>query len=164
MSCATIRTRLPARRTLPSSSVATSSVTPISRRVCSRFLNRMTEPREITRSERILESCAIVSSVIPSAKNSFSGSVLRLRNGRTATDGSLGAGASATPARAWAKAAALGNRSAGSTASARMIACSTAGATPGRCWRTRGGGSLNRLAITLLAVVPVCGGSPASSS
>ena len=50
----------------------------------------MTEPREITLSERIFESWAITSSVIPSAKNSFSGSALRLRNGRTATDGSRG--------------------------------------------------------------------------
>ena len=49
----------------------------------------MTEAREITLSDRIFESCAMTSSVIPSVKNSFSGSLLRLRNGRTATDGSL---------------------------------------------------------------------------
>ena len=94
MSCATIRTRSPARRTLPSSSVATSSLAPISRRLCSRFLNGITEVREMTLRERIFESWAITSSVMPSAKNSFSGSALRLRNGSTATDGSLGPPAS----------------------------------------------------------------------
>ena len=74
--------------------------------------------------------------------------------------------APSTPAceSASAKAAALGKRSAGSTASARAIACSTAGGPAGRRRRTRGGGSVNRLAITAFAEAPVCGGSPASSS
>jgi hypothetical protein len=56
ISWATIRTRLRARRTLPSSSVATSSLAPISRRLSSRFRNGITEEREITFSERIFES------------------------------------------------------------------------------------------------------------
>ena len=114
MSCDTIRTRLPARRTLPSSSVATSSAAPISRRLWSRALNRMTEPRPITLSERIFESWAITSSVIPSAKNSFSGSALRFWKGSTATDGSRGARATvARPASASANAAAVGKRAGG---------------------------------------------------
>ena len=56
------------------------------------------------------------------------------------------------------------NRSAGTLASARMTACSTATGTVGRRRRTRGTGSVNRLAITAWAVGPVYGGSPASIS
>ena len=93
MSCATMRTRLPARRTLPSSSVAAPSCSPISRRLRSRFLNCITDVREITLIERTFDRCAITSSVIPSAKNSLSGSALRLRNGRTATDARPGGAA-----------------------------------------------------------------------
>ena len=160
-----MRTRLPARRTLPSSKVATSSVAPISRRLWSRPLNFITEPRPITRSERILESWAITSSVIPSAKNSFSGSALRLWKGRTATDGRRGAGAAVTfPASASANAAAVAKRWVGSTASARASVSSIAAGTCGRTRRTRGAGSISRRAITLLAEVLVCGGSPVKSS
>jgi hypothetical protein len=86
ISWATIRTRSPTRLTLPSSRVAAERRAPISRRLRSRFLNIITEVREITLSERILESWAMTSSVMPSAKYSFSGSPLRLRNGRTATE------------------------------------------------------------------------------
>ena len=43
----------------------------------------------MTRSVLIFARWAITSSVMPSAKNSFSGSALRLTKGRTATDGSL---------------------------------------------------------------------------
>src|SRR2546428_387008 len=90
MSCATIRTRSPARRTLPSSSVATSSFAAIARSPSWRFLNGITEVREITSRARIFDSCAMTSSVIPSAKYSFSGSALRFTNGRTATERSRG--------------------------------------------------------------------------
>ena len=99
MSCATMRTRSPARRTLPSSTVVAPSAAPISWRVCSRFLKRITEEREITLSAWILESCAMTSSVIPSAKYSFSGSALRLRKGSTATDADASRGRDAARAR-----------------------------------------------------------------
>jgi hypothetical protein len=56
----------------------------------------MTEVREMTLSERTFDRWAMTSSVIPSAKNSFSGSVLRLRKGRMATEG--GAPAARPPA------------------------------------------------------------------
>src|SRR3989442_183411 len=85
MSCATIRTRSPARRTLPSSSVATPSFAAIARSPSWRFLKGITEVREITSRARIFDSCAMTSSVIPSAKYSFSGSALRFTNGSTAT-------------------------------------------------------------------------------
>ena len=93
MSVATMRTRSPACRTLPSTTVAAPSRLLISVRVSCRCLNGMTEPREITCRARILERCAMTSSVIPSAKYSFSGSALRLRNGSTAMDEERSAGA-----------------------------------------------------------------------
>ena len=60
---------------------------------CCRCLNGITDVREITLSARIFDRCAMTSSVMPSAKYSFSGFALRLRNGSTATDdGSAGDG------------------------------------------------------------------------
>jgi hypothetical protein len=47
-------------------------------------LNAIADVREMTFRERIFDKLAITSSVIPSAKNSFSGSALTLRNGRIA--------------------------------------------------------------------------------
>src|SRR5439155_8423558 len=111
------------------------------------------EPREITRSKRIYERWAMTSSVIPSAKNSLSGCVLRLRNGRTATDGAR-ASARAGAVNAAAKAPAEAKRSAGTHARALMIARSTAGDTAGRSRRTDGAGSVNRLVIVACAVAP----------
>ena len=113
----------------------------------------MTDVREITRRARTFDSWAITSSVIPSAKYSFSGSTLRLRNGRTATDGGDRTGAGAVSASANAPVEA--NRSAGVLASAFMSACSTAAGTVVRRRRTAGTGSVNRLAITACAVRPV---------
>ena len=161
MSCATIRTRSPTRRTLPSRSVATSSLAPISFKLCSRCLNAITDVREITLRARIFERWAMTSSVIPSAKYSFSGSALRLRNGRTATDGARAeAGAVSASANAFGDA----HRSAGTLASAFVNACSTPGGTAGRSRRTAGTGSTKHLVITACAVGPVNGGSPASIS
>ena len=42
--------------------------------------------REATRSDWIFDSALMISSAMPSAKYSFSASVLMLENGRTATD------------------------------------------------------------------------------
>ncbi len=82
-----MRTRFPARRTLPSRIAPAPSVLPISPRLSSRLLKAITDVREITFSERTFDRFAITSSVMPSVKNSFSGSALKLRNGRTATVG-----------------------------------------------------------------------------
>ena len=154
MSCATIRTRSPARRTLPLSSVPTSSRAAISCSPCSPSLNDITEAREITLSVRTFESWAITSSVIPSAKYSFSGSALRLRKGSTATDGTRSrAGAGALSAAA--KAAIDSNRSAGSLARALTSACSTAGVTPLRSRRTEGAGSPSCLTSSACTLPPV---------
>ena len=81
----------------------------------------MTEPREITFSERIFASCAITSSVIPSAKYSFSGSALRLRNGSTATEGGR-FGSVSVALSAIASSPAEAKRSAGARARARVSA------------------------------------------
>jgi len=142
-SCATIRTRLPARRTLPSRSVATSSAAPISRGLRSPFLKAITELREITLSERIFESWMMTSSVIPSAKYSFSGSGLRFTNGSTAIDG-VRAGAATGVTSAAAKAAAEANRLSESRASAVATARSIGTGTEGRTRRTCGSGSVTR--------------------
>ena len=152
-SCATMRTRSPARRTLPSSTVVAPSVAPISRKLCSRFLNRMTEVREITLSARIFESCAMTSSVIPSAKYSFSGSALRLRKGarrRTSPAGRDGAGAVSASANS----PAVANRSAGTLASARRSPASTGAGTVSRSRRTAGTGSRQPLGDDRLGVGP----------
>ena len=63
-----------------------------------------------------------------------------------------------------ANSAAVAKRSAGTKASARLMAWSTASGTAGRTRRTLGTSPAMRLAITACAVGPVCGGSPASSS
>jgi hypothetical protein len=47
----------------------------------------------MTLSERIFDRFAITSSVIPSAKHAFSGSVLRLRKGSTAIAAAASRGA-----------------------------------------------------------------------
>ena len=60
--------------------------------------------------------------------------------------------------------AAVVNRSAGATARARLIACSTASGTPWRRVRTCGSGSSIRLAITACGVRPLYGTSPVSIS
>ena len=65
---------------------------------------------------------------------------------------------------AWANCPAVANRSAGTGASTRRMASSTAGGTAGRAARTLGGGSVSRLITMAWAVGPVNGGSPASIS
>ena len=49
-------------------------------------LNFIADVREMTRRDPIWDRSAVTSSVRPSAKYSFSGSVLRFVNGRTAID------------------------------------------------------------------------------
>jgi len=86
MSWAAIRTRLPARRTLPSSTDATPRSSAISRTLFVVSLYRMTDVRLITLSPSTGASTVRISSVIPSLKYSFSGSALRLAKGRTAIE------------------------------------------------------------------------------
>ena len=64
--------------------------------------------REMTRRDRTFDRSAITSSVRPSAKYAFSGSMLRFVNGSTAIDGT-----DPDPALPWALAAARGPGCAG---------------------------------------------------
>jgi hypothetical protein len=105
----------------------------------------------------------MTSSVMPSAKYSFSGSALRLRNGSTATERGF-AGAAAAPRIASVKPVAVAKRSAGVRARARRTAASRASETVSRTARSDGIGSVNRRASIACAVTPVNGGSPASIS
>ena len=118
----------------------------------------------------------MISSVIPSLKYSFSGSALMFVSGRTAMALAAGAGVRPAATVAWAGAAdpltwrsastncaAVGNRSTGVLARARVSASSTASGTS-RVTRTLGMGEMNRLAMMAWAVAPVKGGSPVSIS
>ena len=80
-SCAEIRTRLPLRRTLPSSTDPTSSARPTWRTSTSRPLYWKAEVRAATRSPSTLLSSLISSSVSPSLKYSWSCPGLRSREG-----------------------------------------------------------------------------------
>ena len=82
-----MRIRLPALRTLPSSTVATFSARPTSATVAPLPLNENADERAATRRPRILASTFSSSSDKPSAKYSFSSSRLMLTNGSTAIDG-----------------------------------------------------------------------------
>src|SRR5689334_21217316 len=81
-----MRRRLPILRTPPSRTVETFSLRPISPMSSFFPLNANDEVRDATRSDWIRESALMISSAMPSAKYSFSGSALMLANGRTATD------------------------------------------------------------------------------
>lgn len=103
----------------------------ISRALCVRRLNCITDAREITCNVRSPDRCTMTSSVMPSAKYSVSGSALRFRKGSSATTGdALRTGSGA--ARRRANSAAVGRRSLGVRASASMIALSAAGGTAAR--------------------------------
>ena len=139
------------------------------------FLYCIEEVREMTLSALTLESWAMMSSVIPSLKYSFSGSVLMFSNGSTATDlpaeapciACAAAAAMVTVAdgdSASANWAALLYLSAGVVAIALRTVASTASGTSSRKARGEGDGLLSRLAITAMSVEPRNGGSPASIS
>ncbi len=87
MSCALIRTRLPALRTLPSRIVATLSFCAIVGMSTFAPLKLNAEVRDATRKPRIFDSTFSNSSARPSAKYSFALSSLVLTKGRTAIDG-----------------------------------------------------------------------------
>ncbi len=90
VSCAVIRSRVPAFRTVPSSTAETLSIAPMVRTSSRRPLNANTEVRDATTRPSTLASALISSSVIPSLKYSFSGSALALTKGRTAIDRARG--------------------------------------------------------------------------
>ena len=87
-----MRIRLPALRTLPSSTVATLSARPTAAIVVRLPLNENAEVRAATRNPRIFASTLSSSSARPSEKYSSSSSRPRFTNGSTATDGASGAG------------------------------------------------------------------------
>ena len=91
MSCAVIRSRDPAFRTLPSSTVRTPSFSPTARRSSCFPLNAKHDVRAATRRPPCCTRTLMISSVIPSAKYSSSATGLMLANGRTAIDGAAGA-------------------------------------------------------------------------
>jgi hypothetical protein len=140
------------------------------------FLYCIDEVREMTLSALTLESWAMMSSVMPSLKYSFSGSVLMFSNGSTATDLPLSATcwmACAAPTAIATVAAGVSasenweavlNRSAGTVAMAFRTAASTASGTSSRAERGDGAGELSRLAITAVRVDPRNGASPTSIS
>ena len=84
VSWAVIRSRFPARRTVPSSTALTLSRAPSVRTSSRAPLKANTEVRDATCSPSTLVSAVISSSVIPSLKYSLSGSALTLTNGSTA--------------------------------------------------------------------------------
>ena len=81
-----MRTRLPERRIVPSTTASTFSLGAISLSGFRVPLYCITEVREITRSAPTLPSSVITSSVIPSAKYSCSLSPERFSSGSTANE------------------------------------------------------------------------------
>ncbi len=165
-SSADTRSRLPERRTLPSSTARTCSFAPMLRTSSRLPLKTNTEVRDATRSPPMCDRELMISSVIPSLSTSSSGRPLELVNGRTATErasaaasGSAAAerSASANPCRVW-------NRSAGALASARMTARTTLTGASGRTVPSGGTESARWRAITACGVAAVNGGRPASIS
>src|SRR5258705_7297502 len=128
MSCAITRRRLPALRTLPSSTVLTLSCSPTRRMSWFLPLNANADVRAATRNAWILVSALMISSAMPSVKYSFSGSALMFTNGSTAIDLVLAA-AWAGACSACESCAAVGKRSAGSFASAFFTACAVQSGT-----------------------------------
>src|SRR5881392_3310527 len=94
-------------------------------------LNANADVRDATSSAQTLVSALIISSLIPSVKNSFSASALMFVNGRTAIDLRLLSAASAgiAAARTLANSETVGNRSAGSSDSARSTTSEAAAGT-----------------------------------
>src|SRR6478672_7316314 len=155
-----MRRRFPALRTLPSRTVCTLRRLPISPIASLLPLKAKADVRDATSSARIFVSALMISSVIPSVKNSFSASGLMFVNGSTATDllsdvAAISAGIAA--ANALANSDTVEYRSAGSSERAFNKTVDAAGgafAVAG----SRGGGPLNRFAITACGVDATNGG------
>src|SRR5437588_8209642 len=122
-------------------------------------LNANAEVRDATSSARTFVRALMISSLIPSVKNSFSASALMFVNGNTAIDRRLLSVASAgiAAARALANSETVGNLSAGSSESARNTTSEAAAGTfafDDNGW----GGELNRFAMTPCGVFATKGG------
>src|ERR1700674_402802 len=81
-----MRSLVPTFLTLPSRTAETFSFRPISAMSALFPLNAKDDVRDATRSDWILVRALMISSAIPSAKYSLSGSALMFANARTATD------------------------------------------------------------------------------
>ncbi len=173
-----MRARLPARRTLPSSKVATFSRRPMAATVSPVPRNWKDELRAATRRPRILASMSSSSSARPSEKYSCSSSRLRFTKGNTAMEAIAAGGAAASesapaaslsvlPLRsaisASRRAAALGQRSAGAFARQR---CSrrTSGAGSASPPRPAKGSSRRMALASSGRLAPVKGRRPVASS
>src|SRR4029079_20053 len=136
-------------------------------------LNVNDDVREDTRRPVIFESAFMISSAMPSAKKSPSGSELMFVNGSTAIDfAAAPPGDRGLPSgvvrwaatRALAKSTVVLNLSAASFDNARSIAVSMKSVASGYTFLSDGTGSLNRLLRTACAVGPVNGFFPDSNS
>ena len=169
MSCVVMRMRLPARRTLPCSTVATWSCSPTTRSSCCLPLNENADMRAATCRPSTRDSALMMSSAIPSPKYSFCLSSLKFTNGSTAIDcagAAIGAttGIESIAVSSACHSAAEPGRSIGVRLSARCKARATGLGTPSRNAVISAGVWTNRLAMTACTVGPVNGGSPTSIS
>ncbi len=177
ISWAVMRMRFDARRTLPSSTVATLSCLPMVRTSSSFPLNAKADVRAATRRPGILVRALMTSSVTPSLKNSFSGSVLMFTNGKTAIDRGRPAEPSAparapptvgspasTAASASANAAAVAKRSWGSMAKLAWMTASRPLGISLRIDETTGGVVVRRFAMIARRLLPSNGGCPVNIS
>ena len=124
--------------------------------------------RAATRRPGSLVSALMISSEMPSAKYSLSGSGLMLANGSTAMDrGGSKAGdgvVAPAPARASTTSAAVAGRSAALLASSRASTSRTATGTPVRTCETGRGSASSCWCTTTAMEPPVNGGWPVSIS
>ncbi len=156
-----MRSRSPARRSVPSSTQAAPSNAPVARTSCGLPLSENTEVREATRSPATPANALISSSVMPSLRYSLSGSGLTLTNGSTAMPRVADQPAplaGPSPCRAATNAAADAKRSAGSLARARASARSRCTGTSGRNTRNGAADSVTCFAMTARAPAPRIGG------
>ena len=162
-----MRSLFPIFRTLPSSTVDTFSLRPMSRMSSLLPLNAKDDVREATRSDWILVSALMISSAMPSVKYSLFDSALMSANGSTATDfaaDTVCCGIAITSdgdeSSACAKSAEVSNRSDGSVAIALLSARSTLSGMLLFTERIGVTDSVNRFARIACAVGPVNGRCP----
>src|SRR6516225_1276544 len=105
-----MRTRFPPLRTEPSRTYRTPNSRPTCFTSTAWPLYVKLELRAMTKSQRIRESAVIISSTMPSAKYSCSGSPLMLAKGNTAIDGLSGRGKVADALIGWLEAGAQPTR------------------------------------------------------
>ncbi len=175
-SCTEMRTRSPALRTLPSSTVDTSSRAPIVARSSRPPRNWNDDVRATTRRPRIRASTLISSSARPSEKYSSPGSALRFANGSTAIEARRSGAAAAADATApcstarrsrrssWQTSSADAGRSRGAFARQRATRRSKSAGSSGRERRSGVGVSRRIAELTSTGLSPANGRRPAASS